>query len=65
MYNSKQFTWADGIYEKKKRKSVKVKYQMRRVGNTSKGTERMAIIRGKEIKKKKVLITEWLPFTVK
>lgn len=48
MYNSKQFTWTDGIYEKK-RKSVKVNYQMRRVGNTSKGTERMAIIRGKEI----------------
>ena len=50
MYNSKQFTWADGIYGKKiKWKSVKAKYQMRRVDHTSKSTERMALIRGKEI----------------
>lgn len=34
---------------------------MRRVGNTSKGTERMAIIRGKEIFLKKVWLQNDCP----
>lgn len=38
----------ESMKKKTKWKSVKAKYQMR-VGNTSKGTERMAIIRSKEI----------------